>query len=272
MTEANAPRAEVLRTRDLVGWDVTDREGAKIGDLADLLFGRDGKIRYVSVNLGLFRKHVLVPAEVLEWSSGALVVSPWTAAEVKALPGYDGEPLTAAVLEEMERAHPRFYGDAPAVSDSGEHRIVPLSEARDFRLSRGAPDPRGWTVFAGDNERVGVVKDMLVDPVAMKIRFISVDLADDLFNLREDRHVLVPMETVELRERGEDAWIMGASAREVAALPAFTGGAVDRWMERAVLHAFGLAAPDYDDLAVASPPRTSAPDTPPPPPEPTTGP
>jgi hypothetical protein len=115
MTEVTAPRAEVLRTRDLVGWDVTDREGARIGDLADLLFGRDGKIRYVSVNLGLFRKHVLVPAEVLEWSSGALVVSPWTAAEVKALPAYEGEPLTAAVLEEMERAHPRFYGDAPNV-------------------------------------------------------------------------------------------------------------------------------------------------------------
>lgn len=267
MTESTAPRAEVLRTRDLVGWDVTDREGTKIGDLADLLFGRDGRIRFVSVNLGLFRKHVLVPAEVLEWSAGALVVSPWTAAEVKALPAYEGEPLTAAVLEEMERAHPRFYGDAPNVSDSGEHRIVPLSEARDFRLAKGAPNPRGWTVFAGDNERVGVVKEMLVDPVAMKIRFVSVDLADDLFNLHEDRHVLVPMETVELRERGEDAWIMGATARQVAALPAYTGGAVDRWMERAVLHAFGLAAPDYDDLAAESPPPV--PETPP---EATTGP
>jgi hypothetical protein len=124
-------------------------------------------------------------------------------------------------------------------------------------------------VFAGDNERVGVVKEMLVDPVAMKIRFVSVDLADDLFNLHEDRHVLVPMETVELRERGEDAWIMGATARQVAALPAYTGGAVDRWMERAVLHAFGLAAPDYDDLAAESPPRISAPEAPP---EPMTGP
>ncbi len=247
MTDATAPRAEVLRTRDLVGWDVTDREGAKIGDLADLLFGRDGKIRYVSVNLGLFRKQVLVPARVLQWSPAAIVVSPWTSAQVKALPAYEGEPLTAAVLEEMERAHPRFYGDAPAVSDSGEHRIVPLSEARDFRLARGAPNPRGWTVFAGDNERVGVVKDMLVDPVAMKIRFISVDLADDLFNLREDRHVLVPMETVELRERGQDAWVQGATATQIAALHAYTGGAVDRWMDRAVLHAIVQPAPDYDD-------------------------
>ena len=249
MSEEAAPRAEALRTRELVGWDVTDREGTGIGDLAELLLGRDGKIRFVSVNLGLFRKHVLVPTEVIEWGPRALVVSPWTSEQVKSLPAYEGaQPLTAEVLEEMERAHARFYGSAPAAEDGGEARIVPLAQARDFRLARGAPNPRGWTVFAGDNERVGTVADMLVDPVAMKVRFISVDLADDLFTLREDRHVLVPMEVVELRERGEDAWIQGASAREISVLPAYTGGAVDRWMERAVLHAFALSALP-DDLS-----------------------
>ena len=271
MSEATAPRAEVLRTRDFVGWDVTDRDGSKIGDLADLLLTREGELRFVAVNLGLFRKQVLVPARVLQWSPAAIVVAPWTSAQVKALPAYEpAAPLTAAMLEEMERAYPQFYGDAPSVQDTGEHRIVPLSEARDFRLARGAPNLRGWTVFAGDNERVGTITDMLVDPVAMKIRFVAVDLADDLFNLREDRHVLVPMETVELRERGEDAWIRGAKASEIAALPAYIGGAVDRWMERAVLHAFGLAAPDYDDLPVEPPPPPAS--EPPPIPESTTGP
>ena len=250
MSEAAAPRAEVLRTRDLVGWEVMDRDGAKIGDLADLLYGREGALRFVAVNLGLFRKQVLVPARVLEWTPRGLVVTPWTSAEVKALPAYDaGEPLTAAMLEEMERAYPRFYGDAPDVDTGGAPRIIPLAEARDFKLARGAPNLRGWTVFAGDNERVGTVTDMLVDPEAMKVRFVSVDLADDLFNLREDRHVLVPMETVELRERGEDAWIQGASAGQIAALPAYTGGPVGRWMERTVLHAFGLAAAPDDPLA-----------------------
>lgn len=244
MTESTAPRAEVLRTRDLVGWDVTDREGNKVGDVADLLIGRDGTIRFVAVGLGLFRGQVLVPAEVLEWGPTALVVTPWTSAQVKALPTYEpSQPLTAEVLAEMERAHPRFYGDAPNVHDAGEARIVPLGEARDFRLARGAPDLRGWTVFAGDNERVGEVREMLVDPVEMKIRFLSVDLADDLFSLREDRHVLIPMERVELRERGEDVWVQQTTAREIAALPAYIGGPVDGWMERTVLSAFGLASP-----------------------------
>jgi hypothetical protein len=254
MSEA-APRAEVLRTRDLVGWDVTDRGGARVGDVADLLIGRDGTIRFVAVGLGLFRGQVLVPIEVVQWGPGALVVSPWTAEEVRALPAYDAsQPLTEAMLAEMRRAHPRFYGDAPPAEDGGEPRIVPLALARDFRLARGAPDLRGWTAFAGDNERVGVVAEMLVDPVAMKIRFVSVDLADDLFTLREDRHVLIPMERVELRERGQDVWVRQTTAREIAELPAYTGGPVDSWMERTVLAAFGLGTAPEDAPRAELPP------------------
>jgi sporulation protein YlmC with PRC-barrel domain len=242
MTDA-AARAEVYRTRDLAGWDVTDREGTKIGDLADLLIGPDGQVRFLAVNLGLFRKQVLVPADAVEWGrTEVLVVKPWTAEEVRSLPAYDsGLALTAPVLEEMARAHPRFYGDAPLeFEDGGEPRILPLREAREFRLPKEAPDLTGWSVFAGDNERVGVVAGMLVDPLAMKIRYLAVDLAEDLFSLKEDRHVLVPMEAVELRERGRDVWVQGITAHELARLPAYTGGAVHPWLERATDASFQL--------------------------------
>jgi sporulation protein YlmC with PRC-barrel domain len=242
MTDPTA-RAEVYRTRDLAGWDVTDREGTKIGDLSDLLIGSDGRVRFLAVNLGLFRKHVLVPASAVEWGrTQVLVVTPWTAAEVKELPAYDdGIPLTEGVLEEMTRAHPRYYGGEPLdFDDGGDPRILPLREAREFRLPKGAPDVTGWTVFAGDNERVGTVAGMLVDPVAMKIRYLAVDLADDLFNLKEDRHVLIPLESVELRERGQDVWVRDIGSAEIATLPAYTGGAVRPWLERATDSAFRL--------------------------------
>src|SRR5687767_4989435 len=98
MTEPEA-RAEVYRTRDLAGWDVTDREGTKIGDLADLLIGPDGQVRFLAVNLGLFRKQVLVPASAVEWGrTEVLVVTPWSAEQVKSLPAYDsGIALTSGV-------------------------------------------------------------------------------------------------------------------------------------------------------------------------------
>lgn len=251
--ETPVARAEVLRTRDLMGWRVTDPHGGEVGTVSDLLIGRDGRVRFLAVKRGMFGSSTLVPVDELAWGEGALRLERWTAAQVKTLPSYDADrPLTADALAEMERAHPRYYGpplppDAPA-PESG---TVPLREAKNFKLAKDAPNPRGWTVFGADQERVGTVHDMLVDPVAMKARFLDVDVSDDLYLLDEDRHVAVPMEAVELRDRGEDVWIRGLSAREVAALPAYTGGALDPLVEARVRDAFGAHA---DEVPALPPP------------------
>ena len=243
--ETNGARAEILRTRDFIGWGVTDANGAKVGTVSDLLIDRDGRVRFLAVDLGLFRKAVLVPVDALEWGDGALVLPRWSADEVKRLPPYDANiPLTRDVLGELERAHPRYYRPGggplpPPVSDDAP-RIVPLREAKGFRLAKGAPNLRGWTVYGADNEKVGTVAEMLVDPVAMKIRYLDVDLSDDLFALKEDRHVLVPLEMADLRERGEDVWVKEMAAADIARLPAYTAGAPDPLVEAEVRRAFGM--------------------------------
>lgn len=261
MAENTAARAEVLRTRDLIGWAVADPAGANVGTVSDVLIGRDGRVRYLAVKRGLLGGSVLVPVEELDWGEQSMRLTRWVDAQVRRLPAYDGDrPLSAEVIEEMERAHPRFYGpslpfDAPGVEDSA--RVVPLRQARDFRLPKGAPNVRGWSVFGEDHERIGVVDEMLVDPDQLKVRYLDVDVADDLFLLREDRHVVIPMEAVELRERGEDVWVHGLTARQVAMLPAYTGGPVDPLVEMRVREAFAGAAPDRD------PPLDAAPSPPP---------
>ena len=250
--EASGARAEILRTRDFIGWAVTDSVGGRVGTVSDLLIDRHGKVRYLAVDLGLFRKLVLLPVEALEWGEGALVAPRWTAAEVKALPAYDPDiPLGQDVLAELARAHPRYYrpGPPPPPIPGDAPRIVPLREAKEFKLARGAPNLRGWTVYGSDNERAGAVTEMLVDPVALKIRYLDVDLEDDLFRLKDDRHVLVPIESVDLRERGEDVWLKGLTAAELALLPAYTGGAVDPLVEEEVRRAFHATAEPYSIVA-----------------------
>ena len=250
MDEQTGPRAEVLRTRDLIGWSVMDAKGEMVGTVRDRLIGRRGTVRFLDVDFGIFRKHVLIPVNVLEWGADALVLERWTHEHVRALPPYDpARPLSSDVLTEMERAHPRFYGpDAGrgAVATPGEAVAVPLRDARDFKLPKGAPDVRKWNVFGADGERLGVVSEMLVDPRAMKIRYLDVDLSDDLYLLKDDRHVLIPLEDVELRERGGDVWVQRLSAREVAALPAYTGGGVDRELDETITGVF-RGAPARDD-------------------------
>lgn len=280
MVENAAARAEVLRTRDLIGWAVADPAGATVGTVSDLLIGHDGRVRYLAVKRGLLGSSVLVPVEELDWGEQSMRLVRWLDADVRRLPPYDADgPLSAEVVEEMGRAHPRFYGpplhfDAPGVE--GQPQIIPLREAREFRLPKDAPNPRGWGVFGADNERVGVVEGLLVDPNQMRVAYLDVDVADDLFLLREDRHVVVPMEFVELRERGKDVWVQGLSAHEIALLPAYTGGGLDPLVQQRVDQAFTRrpgpnalppshrASGPREDTTVDLPPRDSRVDLPPP--------
>jgi sporulation protein YlmC with PRC-barrel domain len=240
--EGAEARAEVLRTRDLTGWNVADAAGENVGTVSDLLIGRDGRVRFLAVKRGMLSSSLLVPVEEVDWGEDTMRLTRWTSDHVRRLPSYDADrPLTAATLAEMERAHPRFYGRPPQWEVPGptdDSRIVPLAEAREFRVPKDAPNPKGWEVFAADNERVGKVEGLLVDPRMLKVRYLDIDLTDDLYSLKEDRHVVVPMEAVELRERGADVWIRGLTARQVAELPAYTGGALDPLVEERVGEAF----------------------------------
>ena len=268
MAENAAARAEVLRTRDLIGWAVGNPAGVNVGTVSDVLIGRDGRVRYLAVKRGLLLgASVLIPVDELEWGEQSLRLTRWVDAELRKLPAYDGDrPLSNEVIEEMGRAHPRFYGpplpfDAPGVE--GGTKVVPLREARQFRLPKTAPNVRGWSVFGDDHERIGVVDEMLVDLEQMKVRYLDMDVSDDLFLLKEDRHVIIPMEAVELRERGEDVWIHGLTAKQVAMLPAYTGGALDPLVEMRVREAFagrGAATQPPADYTVPplAPPLTDA--------------
>jgi sporulation protein YlmC with PRC-barrel domain len=242
MPEDISPRAEFLRTRDFIGREVLDSKAEKIGTVSELLLDRrHGNVRYLVVNLGMFSKNVLVPVEQLDMNEDVLVLRHWLRDQLKPLPAYEADrPVTRGMLNEMERAHPRFYGDPERVASMGpsDGRIVPLRQARDFRLAKGDPDLRGWNVFGADGERVGTVSDLLVDPAAMKIRYLDVDLADDLFKLKEDRHILIPTDAVDLRERGKDVWIKELNSEDVARLPAYTGGPVDPAIEDSIRDTF----------------------------------
>jgi sporulation protein YlmC with PRC-barrel domain len=226
----------VLRTKDLQGWDVVDRDGEKIGTIADVLIDRRGKIRFVDVEYGFPRKHILLPTDLLEWGDARLILAA-SRERALTLPPYDpSRTLDDRVLAELLRSFPWMYDPeaeqwrAP-VADT---RVVPLSEAKEFKLEAGAPDPRGWNVFGSDGERVGNVTQLLVDPAALKIRYLDVDVLQDLFVLRDDRHVLIPIERADLKERGGDVWVDGLTAAQIAQLPAYLGGAVSPAMEEAV--------------------------------------
>lgn len=244
MATQTASRAAVLRSRDFLGRDVLDDSSNKLGTIHDLLLDRrSGKVQFIEVDLGAFRKRVIVPVNRVDWGEDAFILRGWMADQVKRLPEYEADrPLTEDMLDELVWAYPTFYGNedhVPGARAAGDPNFVPMRETKEFKVKSDEPDLRGWNVFGTDGERIGKVTDLLVDPAAMKVSFLDVDLFDDLFMLKDDRHILIPAEAVEVRERGQDVWVRDLTAREVVRLPAYTGGAADPVVVSHVNNFFG---------------------------------
>lgn len=65
-----------------------------------------------------------------------------------------------------------------------------------FRLADAAPDPRGWMVISSDERTVGVVSRLIVEMRTGLVRYLVVELADDLERRSRrtpSRAVLVPV-------------------------------------------------------------------------------
>lgn len=102
-------------------------------------------------------------------------------------------------------------------------RIVPLSEAPDFKVAEGDPDVRSWEVWSADGRRVGKVDELLVDLQARKVRYLDVDVERSA----GDRHVLVPIGYARLDEERDRVNIASLTGSDLEAFPAFTRGRVD---------------------------------------------
>ena len=73
-----------------------------------------------------------------------------------------------------------------------------LSDISNYTIEDGDPDPRGYTVVAGDGRDIGRVEDLIVDTSEMKVRYLVVELDDDSVS-GSDRSILVPAEQADVR-------------------------------------------------------------------------
>ena len=116
------------------------------------------------------------------------------------------------------------------------NQIVPLSELDDFKVADGDPDIRGWDVMTQDGRTVGEVDELLVDTSAMKVRYIAIDLDDDVAG--SDRKVLVPIGAAQLDADDERVLVIGISAEQFATLPEYRREAFDRDFETSLLSSY----------------------------------
>lgn len=247
---------------ELIDCEVRTRvDDRRIGRVEDILIDESGRIRYLDVTREEDDSHVLLPAGNTRFASEGEVV--WiygmTSSAMGEVPAYDGRP--ADVDRDYERnltnsydrayADDRYY-DRPEYESSAWNRgrtraaeetpgrregtLGRLDRLEDYEVADHEHDPRGWDVIGRDGADLGKVDHLIGDTGTMKIRYLVVDLRDDV--LENDREILVPAGHVRLEPENRQVRVDALTRENVDAMPAYTGEAIDRDFERKLHGAF----------------------------------
>lgn len=254
--DLNAERIPLRTVMDLRGTVTEDASGLTIGRLWGALSEADtGLLRYLDVHLQRQPRHVLVPVghARLREREGVPTVRLRAALleDLESIPPFspDGSDLDDAYERALLQAHGgAFHGERyyahPSFDHSalyvGEHPIVrsstvpateallPLSEVSGYAVAKGEPDIRGWPVLGAAGGELGRVADLVVDLAHEKVRYAVLEWQPD------DRRVLLPVGYLVLHPAREQVTAPALSDEDVASLPSYAGGAVERTDEETV--------------------------------------
>lgn len=236
----------------------TGRDEEKVGKVEDMLLDGGGALRYLDVDLGLLKKHVLVPLEHAhaDGKEKTVWVDGLTQERLEAVPEYALEP--EALDRDFERRLDAVYGGttarahhdlvAPEDNGDGELELRRMADLEQEYQVAG-DDPRGWTLVTADGNKVGQVAGLLMDPAAMRARFLDVALDEKTLELEPvDRHILLPVERVRLVRRKKRVVVGGLLAGDLAEYPQYGGLPVTRARERELDGLFARAGMDSGEL------------------------
>jgi photosynthetic reaction center H subunit len=262
--EGSAGRTGALDAR---GWEVRTRaDNEDVGKVKDVLVEDTGEAQYLDVDLGIFRKRVLVPYDRVTTDSAEEVV--WVSGVDKdgfeRIPDFDGDlaklnaDYRAGLLRDYSAAASgatmagtgtvRDRGgrddevaerveDTRSASPAGDSRLARISELSDYEVADHHPDVTGWDVVASDGQKIGDVKDLVADTAAMKVRYLDVELDKDYRRTDEESRVLVPIEQVQLVEDDDVVRLDAMASQQARDIPTHRG-TYDREYEARVTRVF----------------------------------
>lgn len=231
---------------DVRNWKVRTRaDDQEIGTVHDVLVDEKARTRYLDVDVK-GGPHVLVPSgdTHVDPADEVVHIRGMNRDGMDSLPEYDHRP--ESITPEYSRSVTKAYDEAYAGQDyhdrsdyttrrsgaeerSRSGKLARLDELDDVDVASDEPDPRGWEVVDADGQRVGKVDHVIGDTGAMKARYLTVDLDDDI---ARDRQVLLPVGHVDL-ETSRNRVVSSALHRErVGELPPYAGETVDRDYEK----------------------------------------
>jgi photosynthetic reaction center H subunit len=236
------------------GWEVRTRvDDEDVGKVKDVLIEDTGEARYLDVDLGIFRKRVLVPIERVTTDAADEVV--WVDGFDKdgfeRIPEYDGDiaklnaDYRAGLLRDYSAAEASMAGsarpsagyadreidedaaeraeDIRTASPAGDRQLARVGELSDYEVADHHPDIRGWDVVASDDRKIGDVKELIADTTAMKVRYLDIELDSDHRRSDEESRVLVPIEHARLIEDDDVVRLDAVASHQARDIPTHRG-------------------------------------------------
>jgi photosynthetic reaction center H subunit len=109
-------------------------------------------------------------------------------------------------------------------NDLSNERLVPLSELKDYQVAKDNTNVIGWRVVGADGEKIGDVKDLIVDMSAMKVRYLSVLGDHRFFDRDRDTYILIPIGVAALDRKGKNIFMSSVDSSSISRYPAYPGG------------------------------------------------
>src|SRR5690606_9782272 len=80
--------------------------------------------------------------------------------------------------------------------------------------------------------------NLLIDTGAMKVRYLDVDVDDDLLQAEGDRHVLIPIGYARLQEDQDQVFVDALASADITTLPEYTHAPLTRDYETSIRQRF----------------------------------
>lgn len=134
----------------------------------------------------------------------------------------------------------------------GAARLVRLADMDDYEVADGEPDVRGWSVASATGQELGKVESLFVDPAALKVRYLEVQVKQEATGTDGDSYMLIPIGLARLDDDRDVVRLDRLSSSGLRGAPVYDRGAISEQDEQALRahyrSAFGTdASASYDD-------------------------
>jgi photosynthetic reaction center H subunit len=123
-------------------------------------------------------------------------------------------------------------------STDRSERLLALSNIKEYRVAKGESDIRGWDVVTRDHKRIGEVHELIVDPAAMKVRYLDIALDKNLLETRDRTHILVPIAGATLDDDDNRVYVDNVSMSQIESMPPYDHRPITRDYENLLMNVF----------------------------------